>query len=59
MNWLKTKLHLNKCSAVAEMGDCLATIDMDRRLYGCRQFLMWRAAVPLSVGAAGSPYNTV
>jgi len=31
----------NKSSAVAEMGDRLATIDMDRKV---------RAAVPLSVG---------
>jgi len=35
----------NKSSAVAEMGDRLATIDMGRRL---------TAAVPLSVGGAGS-----
>jgi len=25
----------NKCSAIAEMGDRLATIDMDRNLGGC------------------------
>jgi len=38
-----------KCSAVAEMGDSLATIDMDRKK---------GAAVPLS-GGAGSPSNTM
>jgi len=25
----------NKCSAVAEMGDRLATVDMDRKVRGC------------------------
>ena len=35
----------NKCSAVAEMGDHLATIDMDRKLEGC---------APLEEGELGS-----
>jgi len=38
----------NKSSAVAEMGDRFATIDMGRR-----------ADVPLSVKEAGSPPNTM
>jgi len=38
-----------KCSAVAEMGDCLATIDMGRKM----------GAVPLLGGDAGSPCNTI
>jgi len=42
-------LQSYKCSAVAEMGDRLATIDMGRKE---------RTAVPLS-GAAGSPSNTM
>jgi len=42
----------NKSSAVAEMGDGLATIDMGQKVGG--------AAVPLSVGGgAGSPSNTM
>jgi len=40
----------NKSSAVAEMGDRLATVDMGRKV---------GAAVPLSVGEARSPSNTV
>jgi len=36
------------------MGDRLATIDMGRKVGG-----ELRAAVPLSVGRAGSPSNTV
>ena len=57
-------LHLRCCKAVwtangvdgsvtiarAEMGDRLATRDMDRKV---------RTAVPLSVGGAGSPSNTM
>jgi len=39
-----------KSSAVAEMGDRLATIDVGRKV---------AAAVSLSVGTAGSPSNTV
>ena len=39
----------NKCSAAAEMGDRLATIDMDRKLGGAVPFL----------GRAGSPSNTM
>ena len=39
----------NKSSAVAEMGDRLATIDMGRM----------EAAVSLSFGEAGSPSNTM
>jgi len=42
--------HLNKSSAVAQLGDRLATIDMSRKV---------GAAVPLSVGGAGSPQHTV
>ena len=34
-------VYINKSSAVAEMGDRLTTIDMDRK---------WGAAVPLSLG---------
>jgi len=41
---------LNKCSAVAEMGDRLATIDMGRKLKG---------AVPLLGAGPGSPCNTI
>ena len=41
----------NKSSAAAEMGDCLATLDMGRKV---------RAAVPLSMrGGAGSLSNTM
>jgi len=32
---LAHKLYLNKCSAVAVMGDCLATRDMGRKVAGC------------------------
>jgi len=39
--------ELNKCSAAAEMGDRLATIDMGQKL----------GAVPL-LGGTGSPCNT-
>jgi len=39
----------NKCSAVAEMGDHLAIIDMGQKL----------GTVPLSGGGAGSPSNTM
>ena len=42
--------HNNKSSAVAEMGDRLATIDRPKSD---------GAAVPISVGAAGSRSNTV
>jgi len=41
---------INKSSAVAEMGDHLAIIDMGRKA---------GAAVPFSVGEAGSPSNTI
>jgi len=41
----------NKSSAVAEMGDRLATIDMGRKVGGLH--------VLLSEGGAGSPSNTV
>ena len=41
---------MNKSSAVAEMGDRLATIDIARKV---------GAAVPLSVGEGGSPFNTL
>jgi len=41
----------NKSSAVAEMGDRLATIDMDQKV--------GELAVLLSVGIARSPSNTV
>ena len=47
--------YINKSSAVAEIGNRLATIDMDRKV-------CVGAAVPLSVGEggkAGSPSNTV
>ena len=43
---------VDRSSAVAEMGDRLAIIDMGRKVRG------W-AAVPLSVGWAGSPSNTM
>jgi len=43
-------MFYNKSSAVAEVGDCLATIDMDRKV---------GAAVPLFEGGAGSPSNTM
>ena len=39
----------HKSSAVAEMGDCLATIDMGQKL----------GAVPLLGGRVGSPSNTM
>ena len=42
------KLHLIKCSAAAEMGDRLATIDMGRKFGSCAPFR-----------GAGSPCNTV
>jgi len=42
---------LNKSSAVAEMGDRFATVDMGRRVGG--------AAVPLSAGESWSPSNTM
>jgi len=41
----------NKNLAVAEMGDRLATIDMGKKVRG--------AVVPVSVGAAASPSNTM
>ena len=41
----------NKTSAVAEMGERLNTIDMGRKV--------GEVAVPLSVGGAGSPSNTM
>jgi len=41
---------INKSSAVAEMGDHLAIIDMGQKA---------GAAVPFSVGEAGSPSNTI
>jgi len=41
---------MNKCSAVAEMGDRLATMDMNRKLGG--------GCAPLGQGA-GSPSNTM
>jgi len=44
-------LFHNKNLAVAEMGDRLATIDIGRKVGG--------AAVPLSVGEARSPSNTM
>jgi len=47
-----TVANEDKSSAVAEMGDRLATIDMGRKVGG-------GAAVPLSVGRAGSPSNTM
>ena len=42
--------HFYKSSAIAEMGDRLATIDMGRKV---------GAAVPLSLGGAGSRTNTM
>jgi len=42
---------INKNSAVAEMGDRLATIDVGRKV--------GRGAMHLSVWGAGSPYNTM
>jgi len=42
--------EFNKCSAVAEMGDCLATIDTGRKERGC--------CAPLG-GGAGFPSNTM
>jgi len=45
------RIFLNKCSAVAEMGDRLATIDMGRKIGGC--------ACPFWEGGAGSPCNTM
>jgi len=42
---------VNKSSAVAEMADGLATTDMGQKVGG--------GAVPLSVGGAGSPSNTM
>jgi len=55
----RTRIHLlysfltfsNKSSAVAEMGFRLATIDMGRKVGG--------DALPLSVGEAGTPSNTM
>ena len=44
---------VNKSSAVAEMGDGLAAIDMGRKVCG------GGAAVPLSVRGAASPSNTI
>ena len=41
---------VNKRSAVVELGDRLVTIDTGRKV---------GAAVPLSVGGAGSPSNTM
>jgi len=45
----RVRSNLNTCSAVAQMGDRLATIDMGRKEVG--------AAVPLSVGKM-SPHLT-
>jgi len=42
---------LNKSSAVAEMGDCLATIDMGRKMTGLQ--------CPFPCGGAGSPSNAM
>jgi len=44
---------LYKSSAVAEMGDRLATIDM------AEKWGEWGAAVPLSMRGDGSPFNTM
>jgi len=41
--------YTDKCSAVAEMGDRLATTDMGQKV----------GAVPLFTGEAGSPSNTM
>jgi len=43
------RLCLNKCLAVAEMDDRLATVDMGRKLGVCAPFL----------GGAGSPFCTM
>ena len=45
-----TTYYLNKSFAVAEMGDRLATTNMGRKV---------GAAVPLSMGEAGFPFNTM
>ena len=47
---MRKLLHINKSSAVAEMSDRLATIDMGRKV--------GEAAVPISVGVAMGPYLT-
>jgi len=48
------QIKWDKSSAVAEMGDRLATIDMGRNRQGQKVGV---AAVPFFVGAAGSPSN--
>jgi len=50
VNGVNTKscmTHYNRSSAIAEAGDRLATIDMDRKVGGC--------CVPFLGGGAGSP----
>jgi len=56
--------YLNKRSAVAEMGDRLATIDMGRGLYGRRQDCVhkprkWGDCCAPFRGGAGFPFNTM
>jgi len=42
-----SSLKFNKSSAVAEMGDCLATIDMGRKVGGCRDPICRGSWVPI------------
>jgi len=48
--WMSVHCCYNKCSAVAEMVNCLATVDMGRKLEG---------AVPLWGRGAGSQSTSV
>ena len=50
MSWREAVMYCYKSSAVAEMGDRVATIDMIRKV---------GTAVSLSVRRAGSPSNTM
>ena len=50
-NYYVKNIHIiaeyNKCSAVAEMGDCLATIDMGQKLGGSAPVLGTGSWVPI------------
>ena len=50
-------LMFKKCSAIAEMGDRLATIDMGRKLGGCAplEFAVWNSLTADIVGSCSLP----
>ena len=42
-----TQLNANKCSAVAKMGDRMATIDIAQKLGGCAPNIRGRSCIPM------------